>query len=353
MTKILHISDTHFGGRRDGTALTCLKAAFAIAEEKGVDYIVHAGELWDRAVMNTALSPLSRVMDIYSLPPSVTAKIIVRGTPSHDVAGSLDLLKPYAEIAEEPRRLRMPSVDFILLPEPSKAVVAGEGDPNRAFSEWIVKTLEGIKGELNPESLIVLVGHLAVAGATTASEWGLTATLSPRELLDLSGADAAMLGHVHKAQTFCDGRVRYSGSICHLDFGDKEPEKGCWLWEFDGKDIVNVEWIKLPSRRLLTIGHEEIEELLKIDPITVAEVKIRIPEEKAKDKKTVDLLKILSEQYSIQIEWVPAESKARIRSEAILKAKTLTEEIEEWAQVSGVKLSREIGNKIKMIEGPE
>lgn len=387
--KILHMADTHLNRSaiRDEVTLGAMREAFAYALSNGVDLIVHAGDLTDKVIVNTAGAPLEALIQLM-LAYSPSPKLIIRGTPTHDVDGALDFLKPIYGIQivdswmiatlyydtfnnvyiwtryddENYREQQKVAAIFYCLPEPSKANLAASGveaqllDAN--FYEAVRKSLQAFRAldEYPDDVPRILVAHIKVSGAQSATGFSPQSPLTAQDLLNLSGADAVMLGDIHKAQSFCDGKVAYCGSPVPLDFGETEPNKGCLLWTFEGRELQSVETIPLQGRRLRTLQiHRVLDELIiNIDDNEAAplhdfkprnfekcEIKIRAPGELRDDPEAMKLVEKLEARLMqeadrvLPIEWQVKKQEARLRSETITQAKTLKDEVEEYARVTG------------------
>ncbi|MBU1082433.1 MAG: metallophosphoesterase [Spirochaetes bacterium] len=352
--KILHIADTHFGisPERDEIAFRCFSAALVAAVINKVDWVIHAGDIFDRAILNAGdHNPIPRLINVLSNFKDPTdfriPIVILRGTPTHDVKGSLEYLMPFAQVIQTETFIDCGGgLQFLCLPEVSKAEVGAAQNGQLEYNKLVRQKLQDLNERSDHDALRILVAHLCITDAESSTGYKPGSAIGAKELLSLSGAHAAMLGDIHKAQVFSDGRVRYAGSICHLNYGEVEAEKGCWLWEFNGKEIKSVEWIKLPSRQLLTL--EAGESLLKVDAAG-AEVKIRFRGKFVDDEGALEKLKKTA--HSVIFERIPEPPVIRLRSEEIGKAQTISEEVIEWGIVNETEITPEILRKAGSITG--
>lgn len=93
--------------------------------------------------------------------------------------------------------------------------------------------------------------HGSVAGCVTDLNWRMTNVEHQLDIFD--GLDYALLGDIHKQQSFRGGRIAYAGSLIQQNFGE-EIEKGFLLWDIMGKDEFTCQRIPLKgSRKFYTI----------------------------------------------------------------------------------------------------
>lgn len=126
------------------------------------------------------------------------------------------------------------------------------------------------RDKIAPEAAIIAMGHCHVAGGleTTDSERRLVIGHSEAVAPDIFPAELAYtaLGHLHRAQSFRDGRVRYCGSPIPLSFTESDYQHQVLRLEFSGRQLVTVEPLPVPrSVPLMTIperGAEELDRLL-------------------------------------------------------------------------------------------
>jgi exonuclease SbcD len=135
---------------------------------------------------------------------------------------------------------------------------------------------------------VIATGHLYVQGAETSE--------SEREIQvgNLAGVEAEMfsdmfhyvaLGHIHRPQSFKNGKVQYSGSPIQLSFSEKKDIKRCVLIEIDENHNLTWKSIKIPLfRALLNIEGNLFEVKEKLNNIKYTEplpplVEIKVLEE--------------------------------------------------------------------------
>ena len=124
-----------------------------------------------------------------------------------------------------------------------------------------------VKKNYNHQIPLIAMGHLFVMGATTAdSERDIeVGTLGGIAAVDLENiADYIALGHLHRPQSFCNGKIRYSGSPVALSFSERNDIKCMFLLEVTENNI-QCNSIEIPVFRKLyriTGSFEEVRQKL-------------------------------------------------------------------------------------------
>jgi exonuclease SbcD len=126
------------------------------------------------------------------------------------------------------------------------------------------------KAALAPEAALIAIGHCHVAGGleTTDSERRLIIGHSEAISPDTFPPELAYtaLGHLHRAQAFLHGRIRYSGSPIPLSFTEATYEHQILRLDFSGPELVHTTPIPIPrSVPLINVpasGYAELPQLL-------------------------------------------------------------------------------------------
>lgn len=126
----------------------------------------------------------------------------------------------------------------------------------------------------------ILAGHFMVDGSLTSTGQPLIGATQNVTLEDLAlaQADLVVMGHVHKPQDFvCGGKpCLYVGSPYATDWGETE-QKSVLLAEFKGKELVNLERIPTPARRLVHLDAAFGPDTgLQVAPYDVAGAEVRL-----------------------------------------------------------------------------
>lgn len=268
--EFLHLADLHIGKRVNGFSLLedqryLLEQIAALAQERQVDGVLVAGDLYDKPV-----PPAEAV----GLLDEFFTRLARGGIPVFAVSGNHDSperlgfgarllaeegihLAASYEGARAPVLLEDPwgTVAVYLLPylkpalvrhhHPEAGVTTYEEAVAWALAQW----------QLDPARRNVLVAHQFVTGGTTCqseehSVGGLDQV--PGELFD--GFDYVALGHLHGPQQVGRETVRYAGSPMKYSFSECRQVKSAALVTLEEKGRGNVELLPLrPLRDLREI----------------------------------------------------------------------------------------------------
>ncbi len=347
MPKIAHLGDLHLRhDNRFEDTVACLDHAISEAIAREVDLFVQAGDVFDTksvpAERNAFAAALQRMA-------AAAPVVIIRG--NHDKPGDLDLFDRLEThfpvyVYDRPEVVTVAGVRVYALPylDKSMAVATLAADlgiegADEAITNLVAATLDAWREDFvhTVDAPAILLGHLTIAGSILSNgephpQQGIQLAIG-----DFDGFDAAMLGHIHKAQV-CDaaGRIRYPGSISRANFGESQDPKGWWLWDIPARGAEpRVEFVEVPARRMLTFTAEYFEEFgweeyVDVEAAQGAEVRVRItvPEDRQTEAaaKAVDLREQLAHAHSLKVETrtVPV---GRVRAGEIAEAKTPGEKL--------------------------
>jgi len=302
--KILLLSDTHLGfdlplhprvnRRRRGLDFfenyhRCLSPALS----RGVDLVVHAGDLFFRSrvssrIIQMTFEPLIRIAD--------------QGIPVFLVPGNHERSNIPATLLESHRNIHIFSQPktFALEVKGRRLALSGfpfyRGAIREQFSELLAQT----EFSRQDADVRVLCLHQSVEGAQVGVQnftfHPTPDVISGRQIP--AGFSAVLAGHIHRYQVLRNdlaGRrlnapVFYPGSIERTSFAERNEPKGYLMIEL-GADAPNVHWdfIELPTRPMVVFpiaaGNLSADQLTdwlrdslsRLDPNSV--VQIRLPEE--------------------------------------------------------------------------
>jgi exonuclease SbcC len=276
--KIIHTADIHACKEHEAEALKSLDEIEQYQIKNPVDLVAIAADFWDATMQNTDQSGFDRFLGRLSSISSHSPVVMVEGTPSHDVDGSLDVIKRlqsvYGITVLEPgipyflnsqRSIQavqplVPSVDSKLLilgiPEPRKKYLLANGTAGKGETEEAVRNamhqlcfqLAAIRKHYADLPCLV-VYHGDVAGTTLQNdetvERGTGIAITIDDLADI-GADYYALGHIHKPQQVGNLPAYYAGSVYAKNFGESH-KPGFNVVElmkdsYDSSDIVKTFW---------------------------------------------------------------------------------------------------------------
>ena len=295
--RLLHTSDWHLGRTFHGESLLAeqreaVDRLVELAKDAEVDLVIIAGDLYDRAIppadaITLFNEALVRLHD--------TGAKIVAIAGNHDSAARVavaDQLLEHAgvtirgDVARCTRPLRLdpddggPTVAVYPVPylEPSLAGPllgrlddtdgAEATDTSRRFRHREVTDHAATLIRRHAASLgavrTVVVAHTFVAGGTTSdSERDLT--VGNIDLVDTSTFDEfdyVALGHLHRDQTFDNGRVAYSGTPLPYSFSEERDTKSVRIVEMDARGHCRTEVVPLGVGRPLRTLRGAFDDLL-------------------------------------------------------------------------------------------
>ena len=283
--KIAHISDLHGCKEHLEDYKTSMSEFNAYVTRDVPDLIAISGDTYDASMLNTESSGFDIVNGEIQKAANIAPVVMVEGTPSHDVDGSLDVFKrmesrygitvlqpgkPYflarhavedcIGVIDDVGGLDIPSLLILGIPEPRKKYLLANGTAGKDETEEAVRNamhqlcfqLAAIRAQYKDLPCLV-VYHGDVAGTTLQNnetvERGTGIAITIDELADI-GADYYALGHIHKPQQVGTLPAYYAGSIYAKNFG--EAHKPGW-------NLVEIEKAfstKLPQPTGKMIAHD-------------------------------------------------------------------------------------------------
>jgi exonuclease SbcD len=380
--RLVHTADWHWSEQHLDKCSA--SAAFILKQLQSIkpDLHVIAGDYWDRRQVLASTSAVHPALATMRAMANISPVAIVLGNSMHDAPGSLEIFRGLDTrypifVAERPAtvlmcrdekgetvfrecseddsrdsRLREALALVHLFPYPNKsfwlsgkeavsideATFSMRGAIQSVFARFAALQ-HGFSG---PK---VVVAHCLVLGAQASS-----GQILPGQEIAIGKNDLAMihadyyaLGHIHMAQEVGD-RMWYAGSTYHVNFGETET-KSFNMVEFVNRRM-DVNLIEIPSRRMAL--HEAcfdaatgaIMDEDQREDWSDAELRVRIhlTQEQASVITDDEIRKRYPGAHSYKIERlvIPEE---RVRTEMIVKARTLREKIVEWARTIEKQLS--------------
>jgi exonuclease SbcD len=268
--RFIHTADWHLGRLFHGVHLTddqrfSLQGLVRLAEERQVDAVVIAGDVFDRAVPPTeAVDLLDDIVATLALDLGVQV-VMIAG--NHDSPVRLEYLSGLVRRAGVHVTGRVGAI-------PAPALLKGADgahvrfwplaytDPEMARYELgrddihtheaaMRAQLESVAPQLGGADLDVLVGHAFVLGCRESeSERPLTVGGSGAVPVSLfEGFDYVALGHLHQPQTAGSERVRYAGSLLKYSFDEVAQRKSVTVVDLGAGGALQVEEVSLPVKR--------------------------------------------------------------------------------------------------------
>lgn len=325
--RLLHTSDWHIGRTFHGQDLLAdqewvLGGIARLVEERGVDVVLVAGDLYDRAVPSAeAVAVCGRALAAIR---EAGARIVVTAG-NHDSAARIGVFAEFAAAGGLHLRTDLANLDTPMLFTDEHGDLACYGIPylepdvaRRAFgieerthTAVLSEAMRRIRADLaeRPGTRSLVLAHAFVTGgAASDSERKLVQggiEQVPAAVFD--GVDYVALGHLHGPQRLAE-HLRYSGSPLAYSFSEERHRKSVLLVDFDETGLAEVTREELPVPRALASVTGELEELLA-DP-ELESVREHYLSASLTDRvRPVDGMRRLRERfpYAVRMEWVPAE----------------------------------------------
>jgi len=325
--RLLHTSDWHIGRSLHGTDLLAeqeqvLGGLAEVVAAEGVDVVVVAGDVYDRAVPSAdATAVLSRV--VARLRRAGATVVMTPG--NHDSARRLGAFSELLAAGGLHVRAHTPALDEPVLLSDAHGDVAIYGLPYlepevarfelglpaaRSHEAVLAEAMDRVRSDLflRPGTRSVVLAHAFVGGGLPSdSERDISVggvDLVPASVFD--GVDYVALGHLHRPQTLSP-RVRYSGSPLAYSFGEAGQQKQAWLVDLDASGLAGVRAVPLPMPRALTVLTGTLAELLA-DPAHTAVERHFVSARLTDAVRPSDPMRRLQERFPhcVHLEWTGA-----------------------------------------------
>lgn len=284
--RLLHTSDWHLGrtfhgaslADAQGAALTALTDAVAA---EGVDVVLLAGDVYDRALPPVEAVALASDA-LVGLRRAGATVVAIAG--NHDSGARLGFGQPLLaagglHLCGDPRTAGTPVLvpatdgggDLAIYPvpylEPETARHALAVPHARSHQSVLRVALDRARADAAARGPLrtVAMAHAYVAGGEPCdSERVLRVGGSDRVgTTTFAGFDYAALGHLHGRQVLDgDGRIRYAGSPVAYSFSEAAHVKGAWLVDLPAQGAPTVTAVDLPVGRGLATVRGTLADLL-------------------------------------------------------------------------------------------
>ena len=233
MMKIIHTSDWHLGQNffnydRSDDHESMIRQLIDLVQTEEPDALVIAGDIFDVATPNTTVqkSFAESVVRIHDARPSMT---IVCISGNHDSASRHEVHQTPWEALNVRMigKVNMTDMEENIIPIDGKGwIVAVPYTNERFLNDEFYSSLEAtVKDNTAEELPIVYVGHAAITGCDHTGHdimnGRFVGGIEYTGLDELGTVyDYIALGHIHKAQTFGNGRARYCGTPLPVSFDE-------------------------------------------------------------------------------------------------------------------------------------
>ncbi len=180
--------------------------------------------------------------------------ISVVGTVGQDDAGNINLAKFLVPLKDRAGCVQAIAIAVPFLRPSDVPLVKNAVDPYldgiRELYRRTTAAAVTLRAELNPDAALIALGHCHLHGGEESRD-------SERRLV-IGGAEAigpdifdpqiayVALGHLHRAQKFDSGRIRYSGSPIPLSFAEAGYQHQLLKLTFEKTRLATVEEILIP-----------------------------------------------------------------------------------------------------------
>lgn len=246
--KIIHTSDWHlgqnfFGYDRSEDHAAMIEQLLSLVREERPDALVIAGDIYDIAAPNTTVQRdfAGYLVKIHEAHPEM---VIVCISGNHDSASRHEVYQiPWEALnVRMIGKVNMDNLSSNIIEVPDKGWIIAVPYTNERFLDdsfysKLEETAKEVCGESDP---IIYVGHAAITGCDFTGHSVMNnrfiGGIEYTSIDDLGKAyDYIALGHIHKAQTFGNGRARYCGSPIPVTFDEihSDYEHGFTVVEID------------------------------------------------------------------------------------------------------------------------
>lgn len=283
--RFIHTSDWHLGRSFHGLSLLedqarMLDYLITLCQEKKIDVLLIAGDIYDRAVPPTeAVRLLNKTLEKLVLELHIPV-ILIAG--NHDNPDRLNFgqalfaqsgLYIYSTptCTSEPICLtdQWGPVYFAPLTycEPLTASELA-GEKITSHQEALAWQIEEMLKQIPPAARKVALSHAFVTGAKPTPDSERPLSIGGSTTVDLElykDFNYTALGHLHAAQK-CSSKVRYCGSLLKYSFAEATQKKTLQLVDLQADGEIAVEDLPLAPYHDLVRLKGSFEELLAVDP---------------------------------------------------------------------------------------
>ena len=268
--KLLHLADLHLGRRVNEFDLledqrAILEQILALCEEKQVDTVLLAGDLYDKSVPSAEAVAL---LDWFLTALTAQKRTVVAIAGNHDSAARLDFgsrllsaggLYITGSFRGAPGRVVLSDawgeVHIHALPFIKAATVAHylpEADTS-SYSRAVAAALAASPPDSSVRSVLLAHQFVTAGGQAPEASGSETAlnvgTVDNVDVSCFDGYDYVALGHIHSAQRVGRDTVRYAGSPLKYSLSEWQQRKTAPLITLGAKGSVDYELLTLTPRR--------------------------------------------------------------------------------------------------------
>ena len=262
--KFIHTADWHIGRKLQGIDLLLdqqfvLENLIADIKKDNIDFIIIAGDLYDRSVPSKEATILLQEL--------LVELNIENNIPIFAISGNHDSRERLAvgeawfskhdfylhtELKQAFNKIEYKDADIYLLPyfEPYEARAYFDDDSLTTHNSATKRVIDEIYKNLDETRIHILVAHTFVAGGLeTDSEREISVGTVENVAVEIfEKFDYVALGHLHNPNALNNEKIKYSGSPLAYSFSEAKNTKGYRLVDIS-KDNLNEEFIELKQKR--------------------------------------------------------------------------------------------------------
>ncbi len=191
--------------------------------------------------------------------------VTVVGTVSRNENGDIDLQKFLVPLTNSDGTVEAIVLAIPFLRPSDVPLIPGAADPYldgiRELYRLVTEAAVEMKAKLCPDAILIAMGHCHLTGGEESLDSERRLVIGGAEALTpetFSGEVAYVaLGHLHKAQRFHDGRIRYSGSPIPLSFAEMRYTHQIMRLTFERQKLTAVDAVPIPrSAAMITVPAE-------------------------------------------------------------------------------------------------
>ena len=262
--KFIHTADWHIGRKLQGIDLLLdqqfvLENLIADIKKDNIDFIIIAGDLYDRSVPSKEATILLQEL--------LVELNIENNIPIFAISGNHDSRERLAvgeawfskhdfylhtELKQAFNKIEYKDADIYLLPyfEPYEARAYFDDDSLTTHNSATKRVIDEIYKNIDESRINILVAHTFVAGAEpTDSEREISiGTVENVGVNVFEKFDYVALGHLHNPNALNEERIKYSGSPLAYSFSESNQQKGVRLIELT-KENFDDRFIPIKQKR--------------------------------------------------------------------------------------------------------
>jgi DNA repair exonuclease SbcCD nuclease subunit len=381
--KTLHFADVHCRDKDLDEIKPCLAKIVETAKEEEPDIIINAGDTFDSRDIRLDSLSAKAIFTFFADLADIAPVLVVLGTPSHD-GRTVEVLQHVRAnyqvwVSGRPEQLYIDSSRWVsnmpcsnplaivsMIPTPTKQFFAENSMDIQLMDQAIGNMMGPVFAGFGAKASEyicphIVVGHWQVGGAYISESQqliGRDIEIS-KDQIALANADLVCLGHIHYHQQVAENAF-YSGSIYRQDWSELE-DKGVYIHKISESGLTS-EFITTPTRNLKKLEYDLTDQDMTIERVLndsflenmeydCVRMTLKVYQDESgkidREALTARLTEAGAKEADIRIIRVPREN---VRSEAILKLKTLREKVIERARLKGEDVPESILLKADMLE---